>query len=49
MREQLDSGGLTCDMASIFWDSSGMFWTQIYLPELKLLRGSLPVLSLTQE
>lgn len=41
--EQLDGGGLICDLPSIFW-SCGMFWTQIYLPEPGLLRELPPVL-----
>lgn len=46
MGEQLDGGGLICDLSSIFW-SYGMFWTQIYLPEPELLRELPPVLSFT--
>lgn len=44
--EQLDGGGLICDLSSIFWNYR-MFWTQIYLPEPELSRELLPVLSFT--
>lgn len=44
--EQLDDGGLICDLSSMFWNY-GMFWTQIYLLEPELLRELLPILSFT--
>lgn len=33
---------MTCVLPSIFWNSSGMFWMQIYLSEPKLKRGLYP-------
>lgn len=44
MGEQSDGGVLTRDLSSIFWNSSGLFWMQIYLPEPKLKRGLNPFL-----